>query len=88
MVRYDRVPLISLEERKKLLKEIAGVSKVVVQHEVSYQGILEELRPDYVIHGDDWQKGPMCTVRQNVIDTLAKWGGELIEIPYTQNENS
>ncbi len=86
MVRYDRVPLISLEERKKLLKEIAGVSKVVVQHEVSYQGILEELRPDYVIHGDDWQKGPMCTVRQNVIDTLAKWGGELIEIPYTQNE--
>ncbi len=86
MVRYDRVPLISLTERKKLLQEISGVSRVVVQKEVLYEEILEEIKPDYVIHGDDWQKEPMCTVRQNVIDTLAKWGGELIEIPYTQNE--
>lgn len=86
MVRYDRFPLISLEERKALLAEIPQISKILVQTEVMYEKILQEIKPDYVIHGDDWKKGPMHTVRQNVIDTLAKWGGELIEVPYTYNE--
>ncbi len=86
MVRYSRFPLVSFEERKKLLADIPEVNQVVVQDDVMYENILREIRPDYVIHGDDWQKGPMKVVRQNVIDTLAKWGGELIEIPYTYNE--
>ncbi len=86
MVRYSRFPLVSFEERKKLLADIPEVNQVVVQDDVMYENILRDIRPDYVIHGDDWQKGPMKVVRQNVIDTLAKWGGELIEIPYTYNE--
>ncbi len=86
MVRYGRFLLISLEERIKLLEEIPQISKVVIQNEMMYEKILQDLKPDYVIHGDDWQKGPMLTVRRNVIDTLAKWGGQLIEIPYTHNE--
>lgn len=86
MVRYSRFPLVSFEERKKLLADIPEVNQVVVQDDVMYENILREIRPDYVIHGDDWKKGPMKVVRQNVIDTLAKWGGELIEIPYTYNE--
>ncbi len=86
MVRYSRFPMVSFEERKKLLEDIPEISQVVVQDDVMYEKILEEIRPDYVIHGDDWQKGPVKVVRQNVIDTLAKWGGELIEIPYTYSE--
>lgn len=86
MVRYDRFPLISFEERKKLLEDIPEISKVVVQTEILYERILEEIKPDYVIHGDDWRQGAMRVVRQNVIDTLKKWNGVLIEIPYTYNE--
>lgn len=86
MVRYSRFPMVSFEERKKMLEDIPEISQVVVQDNVMYEKILEEIRPDYVIHGDDWQKGPVNVVRQNAIDTLAKWGGELIEIPYTYSE--
>ncbi|RKI43233.1 phosphoenolpyruvate mutase [bacterium D16-51] len=86
MIRYDRFPLITFEERKKLLEDIPEVSKVVVQTEVMYEKILREIRPDYVIHGDNWKEGFLQEVRKNVVDTLKEWGGELIEVPYTHNE--
>lgn len=86
MIRYNRFPTVSFEERKKMLEDIEEVSKVVVQNEVMYEEILKELKPDYVIHGDNWKSGPMKIIRDNVIANLEKWGGELIEVPYTYNE--
>lgn len=86
MVRYNRVPIISFEERKKMLEDIPEVSKVVIQHEVMYEKILMELKPDYVIHGDNWVDGPLHIIRDNVIASLKGWGGQLIEVPYTYNE--
>lgn len=85
-VQFDRFPTISFEERMQLVKDIDFVDEVVVQNEVSYETILKELKPDYVMHGDNWKDGPLVNVRQNVIDTLQAWGGELIEVPYTRNE--
>lgn len=85
-VQFDRFPTISFEERMQLVKDIDYVDEVVVQNEVSYETILKELKPDYVMHGDNWKDGPLANVRQNVIDTLQAWGGELIEVPYTRNE--
>ncbi len=85
MIRYNRFPLVSFEERKHMLEVIPDISRIVVQKEVMYQDVLGELRPDYVIHGDNWTEGPMRAIRSNVIDNLKKWEGELIEIPYTYN---
>lgn len=86
MIRYNRFPIVSFEERKKMLEELPEVSRVVVQKEVMYEEILKEIKPDYVIHGDNWKEGPMRLIRQNAIENLKKWGGELLEIPYTYNE--
>ena len=86
MIRYNRFPTVSFEERKKMLEDIEEVSEVVVQDEVMYEDILKELNPDYVIHGDNWKSGPMKIIRDNVVANLEKWGGELIEVPYTYNE--
>lgn len=86
MIKYNRFPIVSFEERKRMLEEIPGISEVVVQKEVMYEETLKKLRPDYVIHGDNWKSGPMEVIRNNVIETLKEWGGELIEIPYTYNE--
>lgn len=86
MIRYNRFPTVSFEERKKMLEDIEEVSEVVVQDEVMYEDILKELKPDYVIHGDNWKSGPMKIIRDNVVANLEKWGGELIEVPYTYNE--
>ena len=86
MIRYNRFPTVSFEERKKMLEQIPEVDEVVVQNEVMYGNILEQIKPDYVIHGDNWLNDPMEVIRDNVIENLAKWGGQLIEVPYTYNE--
>jgi len=84
---YDRYCLVPIESRIRMMENIKGVSKVVVQHELYYDNILRELKPDYVVHGDNWRTGVLANVRQRVIDVLSEWGGELIEFPYTYNEN-
>ncbi len=85
MVRYNRFPSKSQEERIAMVEALPGVSKVVVQQEIMYDRILEELRPDYVIHGDNWKEGPASCIRENVLSALGKYGGELIEVPYTRS---
>lgn len=87
MVRYNRFPTISLEKRMEIVKETGLVKEVMIQEYIMYDQIMEELRPDYVVHGDNWAKGPEAVIRKNVIDNLEKFGGELIEVPYTYNEN-
>ena len=85
MVRYNRFPTKTLEERIAMVEEIPEVSKVIVQHEIMYDRVIEELKPDYVIHGDNWKKEPLDCIRENVIAALEKNGGELIEVPYTHS---
>ena len=81
-------PLFSFNGRREIVSNIVGVSEVIPQDTLSYIENLEKLRPDYVVHGDDWKKGVQKKIRQEVIDILAKWGGELIEIPYTKGVSS
>ena len=86
MIRYDRFPTISFEERRKLFEGLDGVSRIVVQDDVLYDTIIAELRPDYVIHGDNWKTGPQAAIRESALRALQKYGGQLIEVPYTYNE--
>ncbi len=81
---YKRMPLLDYETREKIFSNIKNVTKVVKQSTLDYTDNLEKLKPDYVVHGDDWKQGIQSLVRENVIKTLAKWGGELIEVPYTK----
>ena len=83
---YKRFPLMPFSERKALFENISGVSKVVEQKELSYRNILNELRPDFVVHGDDWKEGFQKPVRDEVIEVLKQWGGKLVEFPYSGDE--
>lgn len=87
MVGFNRFPTISLEQRMEIVRETGLVKEVVVQRDVMYDQILAELKPDYVVHGDNWSEGPEKAIRDNVIVNLEKLGGELVEIPYTYNDN-
>ena len=82
---FKRYPLIPFEERKALFENIAGVERVVVQNTLSYKEILETLKPDFVVHGDDWKDGFQRPIRQEVCDVLAEYGGKLVEYPYSNN---
>ena len=85
MVKYNRFPLKSTSERVKLVEEIPDVSKVIIQDNIMYDKVVEELRPNYIIHGDNWSEDSMKVIKQNILDVLDKYGGELIEVPYTFN---
>lgn len=85
MVKYNRFPLKSTEERVELVKSISDVKDVVIQNEVMYDNIVKELRPDYIIHGDNWAEDSMKAIRKNILKVLDEYGGELIEVPYTFN---
>lgn len=80
---YKHYPLIPLEERIAMFEGLKYVSRVVVQESLDYTDILNRLRPDIVVHGDDWLVGYQANIRQKVIETLKGWGGELVEFPYT-----
>lgn len=86
MIRYNRFPLIDFEERFQMVQEIPGISKVVVQKEILYNQIIADLKPDYVIHGDNWKAGAESAIRKNVLSLLEEYGGELIEVAYTYND--
>ncbi len=83
---FKRYPMIPFSERKSLFENIAGVYRVVEQKSLSYRDVLGELKPDYVVHGDDWETGFQKPIRDEVLDILSSYGGELVEFPYSKDE--
>lgn len=85
---YKRLPYMNYEQRAEIVESLKFVSKVICQDTLDYSDNLRSLKPDYVVHGDDWKDGVQRETRQAVIDLLKDWGGQLIEVPYTQGISS
>jgi len=85
---YKRMPHMSYEQRKMVVENIKGVDTVIPQETLDYRNTLEQIRPDYVVHGDDWKEGAQKKTRQQVIEKLKEFGGKLIEISYTKGISS
>lgn len=82
---FKRYPLLNYEERVKIISQIKGVSRVVKQETISYKDILATLKPDIVVHGDNWKTDNLKPVREECIEILSTYGGELVEFPYSDN---
>ena len=85
---YKRLPFMDYNKRLKIINSIKGVDKVIPQNTLDYTVNLEKIKPDYVVHGDDWKTGIQRETRKKVIKILKKWNGKLIEIPYTKGISS
>lgn len=85
---YKRLPLIPYKQRKVIVENIKGVDEVISQESLDYVPNLRKIKPDFVIHGDDWKTGVQRGTRRRVIDALNEWGGKLIEIKYTEGVSS
>lgn len=85
---YKRLPYLSYKEREHIVSAMKGVSKVIPQETLDYRPNLEKLKPDFVVHGDDWKTGIQSKIRDQVIDTLSQWGGKVVDIPYTDGISS
>lgn len=88
IARYKRLPFLSYEQRKQIVENIKGVVAVIPQETLDYVPNLCKIKPDFVVHGDDWRTGVQKDIREKVINTLKKWDGKLVEIPYTKDVSS
>lgn len=85
---YKRLPYMNYEQRAAVVAALKGVTRVVPQETLDYIPNLKKLKPDFVVHGTDWRNGVQAKTRQGVINTLAAWGGQLVEPEYTEGISS
>lgn len=85
---YKRLPFLSYEQRSEIIASLKDVSQVIAQTTLDYVPNLEKLRPDYVVHGDDWKHGIQKETRQRVVECLRQWGGQVVDVPYTKGISS
>lgn len=88
IAKFSHLPYMSYEQRKIVVEAVKGVTEVVMQSTLDYTENLERIKPEFVVHGDDWKVGPQAETRKKVIETLKQWGGQLIEVPYTKGISS
>ena len=89
IARYNKIiPTITQDERVRLYRTIPGVSEVVIQHDMFYDDVITLIQPDYVLHGDNWRKGPMSSIREHVVELLGAYGGIVVDVPYTYSEKT
>ncbi|MCR5466238.1 MAG: phosphoenolpyruvate mutase [Lachnospiraceae bacterium] len=87
MIRCTKFPTTTESERMELYRSLPGVSEVVMQNNMLYNDVIEALHPDYIVHGDNWKEGAERAVRSHVEKLVSAYGGQIIDVPYTYNEN-
>ena len=85
---YKRLPYLTYDQRAQIVGALKGVDEVIPQTTLDYVPNLRKLKPDFVVHGDDWKEGVQAKTRQQIIDKLAEWGGKVIDVPYTKGISS
>ena len=85
---YKNIPYLNYNRRKIIVQNIKYVKKVIPQKTLNYVENLNMIKPDFVVHGDDWKSGIQKMTRDRVIKALKKWSGKLIEPKYTKNISS
>ena len=85
---YKRIPFLNYKNRQLILKNLKFVNKVISQHTLDYSENLIKIKPDFVVHGNDWKTGVQKKTRDKVISLLKRWKGKLIELEYTKNISS
>ena len=88
VAEHKRIPYLNFEQRKKILINFKGVKSVIEQNEWDYSKNIKSLKPDFLVHGDDWKTGHMSEIRRKVLKIMKSYGGKLIEIPYTKGVSS
>jgi phosphoenolpyruvate phosphomutase len=79
------IPYLDYDKRKEVVENLSMVKEVIEQKSASYKENLLALKPDFVVHGDDWKNSSQKKYREEVIELLNEFGGELVEISYSSD---
>ncbi len=85
---YKKIPFMPYDQRYEVVQGIKYVTNVVEQKKLDYTDNIIGIKPDFVVHGDDWKTGIQKPIREKVIEALSTYGGELVEFPYTEGVSS
>ena len=82
-------PFIDFRHRLKIAKNIKLISLIVPSKGPSeFCKLAKKFKCEFFVHGDDWKKGVQSKYRQNLIKTMKKWCGKVIDLPYTKKISS
>lgn len=87
MAKHKRLPFLTWAQRKEIAENLVGVDQVVAQNEWDYAVNIRSIKPDFLVHGDNWNNEPPY-LKSSALQALSEYGGKLIEIPYTQGVSS
>ncbi len=87
MIRCSRFPTKTEEERMELYKSLEGVDDVILQDDMRYDDAITKIHPDFVVHGDNWTRDADKVIRDHVVELISSYGGQVIDVPYTYNED-
>jgi len=85
IIQYKNLPFFDYDQRFKIVSNLKLVDEVVSQDSWDYKEILNSIKPDFFVHGDEWKIGVQAKMRLEVIKELKKWKGKLIEPKYSKN---
>ena len=86
MVKYNRFPTKNTLERLEMVRRIPEITDVYIQKSMLYNDVFEDLHPDVIVHGDNWERPPLSVIRENLLSLINIYGGKLVEVPYTYSE--
>ncbi|MBR4203584.1 MAG: phosphoenolpyruvate mutase [Candidatus Methanomethylophilaceae archaeon] len=88
IVSREHPPYLNFEQRMIIISSIKNVTKVIPQDDWCGEDNLRELKPQYVVHGDNWVSNSLSKVRARTVEILSEWGGQVVDVPYTHGINS
>jgi len=83
-----KYPLISYQDRKKLVSSIKFVKKIIPINGLEYVKTAKKFKFDYFVHGDDWKKGVQSSERKKLIIAMKLWKGKVKDFKYTKKISS
>ena len=61
---YKKIPFLNYYQREIVIRNLNMVHEVVPQNTMDYRPNLRKIKPDYVVHGDDWKSGIQKNTRK------------------------
>lgn len=81
-------PIIKFKDRKKILEHLDFVDYIIPIKNLNFYQIAKKYKFDYWVHGTDWRKGVQSHSRKKLKETMKKWRGKVIDVPYTKGISS
>ena len=82
-------PITNFKNRKKIALMLKNISYVMKVNAPKYfPQVVKKYKFEYIVHGDDWKRGPQAESRKKLIIIMKSLKGKVIDVPYTKKISS